>query len=206
MGTQGKQAVGLSVASSSWQPWPCHRQWTAPGGGGWGGRDSRAVPASASPTAWQPLISPHQPHRWVRARGRWHQSAGEPVPGLSSQARCGRARLAVPSVCSAPPDGGAGVSPGTAAPPAPAKIFIARVVRRLTGFTIFGICHSQSWAPVGRQAGEHPSTQMNTGKPSPWSWYLYSQSDSRQGWGPGERGRQSPASPGGDPLGKGTRV
>lgn len=179
MGVQGKQAVGPRVASSSWQPRPCLRQRTAPGG-------RRGPPRCASICVSHRLAAPYLPppaSPLAAARGRWHQSAGEPVPGLSSQARCGRARPAVPSVCSAPPDGGAGVSLGTAAPPAPVQIFIARVVRRLMGFTIFGICRSQSWAPAGRQAGEPPSTQMNTGKPSPCSRYLYSQlnSQGRQG-------------------------
>lgn len=44
-----------------------------------------------------------------------------------------------------------------------------------------------------------PSTQMNASKPSPCSRYLYSQPNSQGGRGRGERGRQSPASPGGDP-------
>lgn len=163
MGAQGKQAVGTRVASSSWQPRPCLRQRTAPGG-------RRGPPRCASICVSHRLAAPYLPppaSPLAAARGRWHQSAGKPVPGLSSQARCGRARPAVPSVCSAPPDGGAGVSPGTAAPPAHAQIFIARVVRRLMGFTIFGICRSQSWAPAGRQAGEPPSTQMNTANPPP---------------------------------------
>lgn len=165
MGAQGKQAADPRVASSSWQPRPCRRQRAAPGG-------RQGPPRCGSICVSHRLAAPYLPPAASplgAVRGRWHQSAGEPVPGLSSQARCGHARPAVPSVCSAPPDGGAGVSPGTAAPPAPAQIFIARVVRRLMGFTIFGIRHSQSWAPAGRRAGEPPSTQMNTGNPLPLS-------------------------------------
>lgn len=86
----------VSRASRQWAPgW--HR---APGSPGHasasgqhlgGGGDPHAVPASASPTAWQPLISPHQPRRWLR-----HEADGTNLPGSPCQGSHPRRAVAVP--------------------------------------------------------------------------------------------------------------
>lgn len=88
MGAQGERAAGPRGASCSRHPRhaatcsrPCRWRRAAPGAGG--GRDPHAVPASASPTAWQPLISPPRPRRWLR-RG----ADGTNLPGSPCQGSC----------------------------------------------------------------------------------------------------------------------
>lgn len=86
----------VSRASRQWAPgW--HRAPGSPGHASTsgqhlgGGGDPHAVPASASPTAWQPLISPHQPRRWLR-----HEADGTNLPGSPCQGSHPRRAVAVP--------------------------------------------------------------------------------------------------------------
>lgn len=174
MGAQGEQAVGPRVASCCPLPAPpahCHVQPAVLplADGTRGGRDLHAVPASASPTTWQPLISPHQPRRWLRREADGTNLPGSPCQGSRPERAAGRrARPAVPNGCAAPPDGGAGVSPGSTALPASAQIFIGGVARRLMRRVMFGLCWARRRAPRGRRAGEPPppSTQLNSCKAS----------------------------------------
>lgn len=52
------------------------------------GRDLRAVPASASPTAWQPLISPHQPCHWLQCKADGTNLLGSTCQGFHPKHTC----------------------------------------------------------------------------------------------------------------------
>lgn len=179
MGAQGQQATGPRVPSHSQQPstLPCaaSRQH--------GGQAGTSVPCQhlRLPPPGSPLSPLTSLATGCGARQMapicWGARARAFIPSTPA----GRARPAMPSVCAVPPDGEAGISPGSAALPAPSQIFISRVLKRLMGYTVFGLCHSQSRAPAGRWAGESPCTRINMYKPSSRSTYLSAPSPGGRG-------------------------
>lgn len=172
MGAQGKQAVHPRVASSSWQPRPCRRQRTAPGGGG---RDPRAVAASASPPPGSPLSPPASLTAGCGARQMAPICRGARaralLPGTLRPCQAGRAkRLLSPSRWRGRR------FPGHHRSASPRANIYRQGREKIDGVhNIWDLPFAELGTGGQARLENPPSTQMNTGNPLPRSWYLYSQ-------------------------------
>lgn len=152
MGAQSQQAVGPRVPSRSQQPQHaavCTQQ-TAPGG-----QAGTSVPCRH--LRLPPPGSPLSPLTSLAAGCSARQMApicwGARARAFIPSTPAGRARPAVPSVCAVPPDGEAGISPGSASLPAPSPNIYQQGPEEIDGvhsiwalpFTELGTSRQAGW-------------------------------------------------------------